>query len=156
MSLPGTRTVWEEGHEPGREVASLGIALALTAAAIDILLTGEVGWLFDLGFLALCAALALVVRPRDAFTVGVLPPLLMLATFLLLAMSRADSIAEADDGVVQAVVSGLSHHSAALVVGYLIALGVLAVRHRIREIRAFDDELDPDLSRNDPGPRLPV
>lgn len=156
MSLPGNRTVWEEGHEPGREVASLGVALALTAAALDILLTGEVGWLFDLGFLALCVGLALIVRPRDAFTVGVLPPLLMLATFLLLAMSRADSIAEADDGVVQAVVSGLSHHSAALIVGYVMALGVLAVRHRIREIRAFDDELDPDLSRTDPGRRLPV
>ena len=28
MSLPGTRTIWEEGHEPGREMVALGVALA--------------------------------------------------------------------------------------------------------------------------------
>ena len=150
MSLPVSRTLWEEGREPGREMVALGVALALTAAALDLLLTGQVGLLFDLGFAALCVALALAVRPRDFFTVGVLPPLLMLATFLLLAMSRSEAIAKPGDGVVQAVVSGLSHHSLGLVVSYALALGVLFVRQQVTHVR------DDDVSRTDPGRRLPA
>jgi hypothetical protein len=158
VSLPGTRTLWEEGHEPGREVAALGVALALTAAALDLLLTGRVGVLFDLGFVALCVGLALAVRLPDFFTVGVLPPLLMLSTFLLLAMSRAESIAQPDDGLLQAVVSGLSHHSVALVLGYVLALGVLAVRQRVAVLRESEGPglEEPEVTRSGPGRRLPA
>ena len=162
MSLTGTRTLWEEGHAPGREMVALGVALALTAACFDLLLTDRVGILFDLAFVALCVGLALGVRLSDSFVVGVLPPLLMLATFLLLAMSRARAIAQPDDGTVQAVVSGLSHHSVALVLGYLLALGVLAVRQRVALLRErvgppLDDTLDEGaLSRSGPGRRLPA
>ena len=157
MTLPGTRTLWEEGHAPGHEVAALGVALALTAAAVDLMLTDRMSLLFDVGFVALCVALALAVRPADFFHVGVLPPLLMLSTFLLLAMSRAEAIAEAHDGVLQAVVSGLSHHSVALGVGYVLALGVLAVRQRIAVLREAELRADPgDFTRTGPGRRLPA
>ncbi|WP_300403683.1 DUF6542 domain-containing protein [Nocardioides sp.] len=147
MSLPASRTVWEEGHESGREMAALGVALALTAAALDLVLGGQIGLLFDLAFVLLCLALALAVHPRDFFTVGVLPPILMLATFTLLAMTRSESIARAEDGLVQAIVSGLSHHSLALVIGYLLALAVLVVRVRVRVQRE-------SLTRSGPGRRL--
>lgn len=160
MSLPGTRTIWEEGHEPGREVAALGVALALTAAALDLLLTDRMGPLFDLLFVALCVVLALAVRPDDFFTVGVLPPLLMLSTLLLLAMSRAEAIAQAHDGVVQAVVSGLAHHSLGLAVAYALTLGVLATRHRVLALREEESETasgrGSGLSRSGPGRRLPA
>ncbi len=116
-------------------MVALGVALALSAAALDLLATERVGVLFDLGFVALCLALALAVRPRDFFTVGVLPPLLMLATFLLLAASRSAAIARPEDGVVQAVVSGLSHHSVALACGYVGCLLVLFVRSRVLAAR---------------------
>ncbi len=158
MSLPGSRTVWEEGHESGREMVALGVALALTAAALDLLLTTEVGLLFDVGFALLCLTLALAVRPSDFFTVGVLPPLLMLSTFLLLAMSRAESIARPDDGLVQAVVSGLSHHAVGLAVGYALALAVLVVRQRVSALRDRDrgDDVVDGLSRTGPDRRLPA
>jgi len=165
VSLPASRTVWEEGAEPGREMVALGVALALTAAALDLLLTDRVGLLFDLGFVALCAGLALAVVPRDFFTVGVLPPLLMLSTFLLLAASRSQAIARADDGVVQAVVSGLSHHSGALVTGYLLSLGILLVRQRVLRARDAERErhgsTEPDrpadeVSRSGQGHPLPA
>jgi len=39
------------------------------------------------------------------------------------------------DGVVQAVVSGLSHHSGALVAGYLLCLTCLAIRHKVAVAR---------------------
>jgi hypothetical protein len=147
VSLPASRTVWEEGHESGREMAALGVALALTAAALDLVLGGQIGLLFDLAFVLLCLALALAVHPRDFFTVGVLPPILMLVTFTLLAMTRSESIARAEDGLVQAIVSGLSHHSLALVIGYLLALAVLVVRVRVRVQRE-------SLTRSGPGRRL--
>lgn len=147
MSLPASRTVWEEGHESGREMAALGVALALTAAALDLVLGGQIGLLFDLAFVLLCLALALAVHPRDFFTVGVLPPILMLVTFTLLALTRSESIARAEDGLVQAIVSGLSHHSLALVIGYLLALAVLVVRVRVRVQRE-------SITRSDPGRRL--
>ena len=45
------------------------------------------GLFFDLCFVAICLAAALMVRPRDFFTVGVLPPLLMFGTMVLVALN---------------------------------------------------------------------
>ncbi|MGA8258434.1 MAG: DUF6542 domain-containing protein, partial [Nocardioides sp.] len=120
---------------PGREVAALAAALTLTAVGLYLSITDKVTALFDVLFVLGCLAMALAVRPRDFFTVGVLPPLLMLGTFLLVALSSTAAVARADDGVVQAVISGLSHHSLALAIGYIGSLGVLYVRHRVLEQR---------------------
>lgn len=157
MSLPASRTLWEEGHESGRQMVALGLALALTVAALDLVVTNHVGLLFDLGFVVVCLALALLVHPRDFFTVGVLPPLLMLATIWLLAVTRAESVARAGDGLAQAVISGLSHHSLGLVVAYLSSLAVLVVRVRVRIQRESAEPHAPNtLRRSGPGPRLPA
>ena len=126
-----SRTLWEEGHEPGRQVVALGLAVALTAVVIDQALVGHLGPVFDTSFVLLCVTMALAVRPSDFFTVGVLPPLVMVVVFTLLAAVRPDVIADPRDGVIQAVVSGLGHHAGALVSGYLLCLVVLAVRHRV-------------------------
>jgi hypothetical protein len=137
------RTVWDEGREPGRQVVALGVAVSLTVVLVDLALTDEVSVLFDVVFVLLCLFLALDVRPTDFFTAGVLPPLLMVGVFVLLGVTRPDSIGASEDGVVQAVVSGLSHHSDALFAGYLLCLAALLVRHR-------------RLSRSDQNPRLRV
>lgn len=128
-------TIWEEGREPGNEIAALVVALLLTATVLDLLLSHPLGLLFDLAFVTLCVGAALSVRPRDFFVVGVLPPLAMLTTVLLLAISEPDAVAESGDGVVQATVSGLSRHSVALVVGYFLCLALLAVRRRMADAR---------------------
>jgi len=86
---------------------------------------------FDLCFVVLCIGLALAVRPTDFFVVGVLPPLIMVGVFVLLGSTRPEVIAQPQDGVVQAVVSGLAHHSGALVTGYVLCLTTLAVRQRM-------------------------
>lgn len=125
------RTIWEEGHEPGRRVVVLGVALALTATSLDLILTDRLGIVFDLLFAALSLGLALMVHPRDFFVAGVLPPLLMVGVFLLLGLTRPYAIAHADDGVVQAVVSGLGHHSISLFIGYALCLGCLAMRRHV-------------------------
>lgn len=126
-----TKTVWEQGHEPGRQVVALGLALALSAVALDLVLFDRVGLLFDIAFVPVSIALALLVRPRDFFTVGVLPPLVMVLVFVLLGATRPGAVAHPDDGLVQAVISGLSSHSLALVLGYGLCLACLAVRQRV-------------------------
>jgi len=124
-------TIWEEGREPGYAVASLTVAVLLTATAVDVLLSESLGLLFDLTFVTACVFAALAVRPADFFAVGVLPPLAMLGTIVLLALTDPATVAHPTDGVVQATVSGLSAHSVALVSGYLLCLGALAVRRQV-------------------------
>ncbi len=135
VGVTQARTLWEEGREPGRQVVALGVALALTCVVVDLALVGRVSLFFDLCFVALCVGLALVVRPRDFFVVGVLPPLIMVGVFTLLGLTSPDAIAHPRDGVVQAVVSGLSHHSGALVAGYVLCLVCLAIRQRVAVTR---------------------
>ena len=77
-----------------------------------------------------CATVAMLVRPQDFFTVGVLPPLVMVAVFALVALWRQDALAPRDGGPVAAVMTGLAHHAVALGVGYAGCLLCLAVRDR--------------------------
>ncbi len=139
------RTVWEEGREPGRQVVALGAAVVLTAAAFDVVATGGVGLFFDLVFVPVCMWLALDVHPEDFFTVGVLPPLLMVGAFVLLGVGRPETLADPGDGAVQAVISGLSHHSMALLLGYLSCLAILVVRHRVLDRATTRTEQDRRL-----------
>lgn len=104
------------------------VAALLLACLLDLALDSGLGWLFDVAFVAVCVAAALLVRPRDFFGVGVLPPLLMLGAMVLLALVDRDIVGQPDDGVLQASVSGLAHHVTGLVTGYLLALALLALR----------------------------
>lgn len=123
------RTLWEEGREPGRQMIALAVALALSAVVLDVWLGDDLGLLFDLCFVALCVTIALRVRPGDFFTVGVLPPLLMLGVLALLDVTRSEVLGHPEDGLVQSVVTGLAAHSGALGAGYALCLTVLAIRH---------------------------
>jgi hypothetical protein len=125
-----TRAIWDVGREPGRAVVTLGVAVALSAIVVNVAMVGRVSMFFDLWFVLLSLGLALLVRQRDFFTVGVLPPLIMVGAFAVLALDRPAAIANPDDGLVQAVVSGLAHHSVALVCGYALCLVTLFARQR--------------------------
>lgn len=145
----------EAGREPGRQVVLLGAALALSAVAFDLALAGELTMFFDLTFVTLCLALAMTVKPHDFFTVGVLPPLLMTATFALLGGVRPASVGAVGDSVLQATISGLAHHSAALVVGYTLCLGTLAVRRRRRGLLLEVGEVLEEEARERDEPPVP-
>jgi hypothetical protein len=121
--------VWD-GDTRGSEVVALTAALTLSAATVEIAVGGHLRLFFDLSFVAICLAAALLVRPRDFFTVGVLPPLLMLGTMVLVAVNGTKVIAQAHDNVVQAVVTGLAHHAIALFIGYAVCLVTLVLRQR--------------------------
>jgi hypothetical protein len=108
-------------------VCAAVLALAL-ATLVDVLLGERIGLLFDLVLVVVCVAAALLVRPQDFFTVGVLPPLLLGATVFVLAFADRSAVARAGDSTAQAVVSGLAHHAVALSVGYALTLAVIALR----------------------------
>lgn len=127
------RTLWEQGSRPAREVVTLTVALLMTAVVLDLVLSEGLGLFYDLVFVTLSVAAALTVRPTDFFAVGVLPPLAMFSVVLLLAISEPSSVAQADDGVVQATVSGLSAHAVALAGGYAACLALLLVRRQFAE-----------------------
>ncbi|MGZ4467314.1 MAG: DUF6542 domain-containing protein [Nocardioidaceae bacterium] len=127
--MSGRRTLWEEGHRPGRLVVWSGGVVALLAVLLDVAVNGNITLLYDIVFVLVCVAGALAVRPRDFFVVGVFPPLLMAGTVLVLAIVARDTVADGRDGIIQALVSGLAHHAGALVVGYALTLGLLALRN---------------------------
>jgi hypothetical protein len=115
---PRRRTLWEEGRQPG----------SLVVAGIDLLLFRDVTLLTDVVFVGVCIAAVLMVQPRDFFVVGVCPPLILAGVFAVLAVLASGALGDPSDGFLQIVVSGLAHHASALVIGYGLTLGLLAIR----------------------------
>ncbi len=126
------RTLWEEGRTPGRLVANAAGVLVLLVVLVDLAAFRGLTLLFDVAFVLICIAAALAVRPTDFFVIGVFPPLLMLGTVGVLALTMRGTVADPADGLLQAIVSGLAHHSGSLVVGYVLTLGLLALRQVAR------------------------
>jgi hypothetical protein len=123
------RTLWEAGRHPGPLVVRAVVLVLALVVPVDVaVLDGRLGLPFDVALVVLSVVAALWVRPSDFFTVGVLPPLLLAATVVTLVVVDRAAVAQPDDAVLQAVVSGLAHHAVALLVGYAATLAVLALR----------------------------
>ena len=138
-------TWWQVGQEPGRQVVSLGVALTLTAVALDVLLVGSLTLFFDLCFMALCLGLAALVRRQDFYLVALLPPVLMVLVFGFVAVVARDAIADPRDSFLQAVISGVVTHGVALFIGYALCLGWLGWRlHRKGDLAS---ELERELGQ---------
>ena len=116
----------------GSRVTRLAVVAALVVLAANLAISRQLTFIFDIGFVLVCVGAALAVHPRDFFSVGVLPPLLLLGLISLVAIVHSAWVAQAGDGFVQAVVSGLAHRATGLLAAYLLALGVLAIRQRVR------------------------
>lgn len=145
--------MWEEGSWSGSRVTRLSVLLLLLLVGLDLAISRQLGPVFDVGFVLLCGAMAMAVRQRDFFRVGVLPPLLLFGLCLVLAVVWRSAVAESGDSLVQAAISGLAHRSGALFVGYAMTLLLLAVRQRVLTKRAVQR---PDHSNlvGSPAPRL--
>ena len=128
MSAP---TLWEEGRWSGSRVTRFSVFACVLLVAADLAVSGGLGRTFDLGFVLLCLAIALAIRPDEFFSVGVLPPMLLLGICGILGIVHRTAIAPADDGLVQSVISGLAHHSGGLLVAHGGLLAVLFVRTRV-------------------------
>lgn len=107
---------------------TLTVLTMFAVVVLNLLFSARITVFFDLAFVVVCVGTALAVRPRDFFVVGVFPPLLMFGTVTILALVDRGAVADEVDPLVQAVVSGLAHHAGALVAGYGLTLGILALR----------------------------
>ncbi len=128
------------------------ISACVLLIAVDRAASYELGSIFDIGFVVVCAVIALAIRPTDFFVVGILPPLLLLGLFVILGIVDRGSIAPTDDSLIQSVISGLAHHSGSLLIGYGIALGVLALRSRVRRRRGAGPAVDYSNRAVSPAP----
>ncbi len=128
MSAP---TLWEEGRWSGTRVTRFSLFACLVLVVLDLAVSHDLGLVFDVGFVLLCLGVALAVHPADFFRVGVLPPLLLLGVSVLLALVDRGAIAPRGDSYVQAVIAGLAHHAGPLLAGYVLTLGVLAIRSKV-------------------------
>jgi hypothetical protein len=138
-------TWWQVGQEPGRQVVSLGVALTLTAVALDVLLVGSLTLFFDLCFMVVCLGLAALVRRQDFYLVALLPPVLLVLVFGFVAVVARDAIADPRDSFLQAVISGVVTHGVALFIGYALCLGWLGWRlHRKGDLAS---ELERELGQ---------
>ena len=115
----------------GSRVIRLSVLAGLLLLGVDLAINRHLTLVFDIGFVLICVGAALAVRPRDFFQVGVLPPLLLLGLVTLVALVQRDWVADAGDGLVQAVVSGLAHRASGLLAAYVLTLAILALRQRI-------------------------
>jgi hypothetical protein len=131
VSSVSAPTLWEEGRWSATRVTRFSAFVCALLVAADLALTGRLGVVFDSGFVIVCVAIALAVRPEDFFRVGVLPPMLLLGISGVLALGHRAAIAASGDGLVQALISGLAHHSGALLAGYGLCLVILAIRQRV-------------------------
>ncbi|QIK67484.1 hypothetical protein G7072_15030 [Nocardioides sp. HDW12B] len=125
---PARPTLWMQGHHPGRLVLRATSLILLAVLGLNLLVTGSMGLGFDLAFVAACAVIALWVRPRDFFMIGVFPPIFLGVVVIVLGIADPASVARASDNAGQAVVSGLAHQAQTLVLGYGLTLAVIALR----------------------------
>ena len=154
MSAP---TLWEEGRLSGGRTTRLSLLACLLLVVADLVPTHRLGLVFDAGLVAVCVGAALAVRPRDFFTAGVLPPMLLLVVCTALSLAHRTAIAAPGDGFIQGVVTGLARHAAALAVGYALCLAVLALRHRVisrRQRRRGDRVVGYSKRAASPAPYL--
>lgn len=120
-------------HELGPPAAVLvsagGVAFA---AALQLLLSEELGVFFGICFVLASLTAALTVRSDGFFVVGVLPPLLLVAVLTVVAIGAPDAIDApglADDaGLTQRVIAGIVSQAGALVIGHGGAIAVLGIR----------------------------
>ncbi len=111
----------------------------LGAALVEILVADAIGVLFGAALVVVSVGAALTVRPRNLFTAGVLPPLLLVGLLTSIAVLQPDGIQvarmDASAGVAQRVIAGFVHLAGALVVAHATALLVVALRGRTARLR---------------------
>ena len=127
---------------PGQKIAANDltvrgtlVAAVLAMAAItllDLSLDGRLGFLFSLGFVLVVVTLPLAIDVHDLFPAGVLPPVLLLGTLLIICIGRPDAIDVAgmqdDAGLVTRYIAAVIDHGLTLVVGHALAITVIVWR----------------------------
>lgn len=120
-------------HDLSARQAVVVACTAMAAVAIlDVAVDGKLGPLFSVGFVLIAVTTPLSVNVRALFAPGILPPLLMIGVILVFAIVAPSAIPSgglaASAGILQHLIAGIIDQATALVVGHLLALGVIALR----------------------------
>lgn len=106
--------------------ASLGAVTALDLA------DGRLGLLFSIGFVLAVATAPMSVDVRSLLTTGVMPPVLLIGSLLVVALFVPGAIVvdglHADAGALARTLAAVIDHGVTLVVGHVLALIGIVVR----------------------------
>jgi hypothetical protein len=111
---------------PSRGVILVMGAATAACGTLDFLLTGGIGYFFDLCFVVICLATAMAAGPRALFTVGVAPPLVFAVLIGWVTVTAPHTIASGSMTTV--FLTGLAAHAPALVTAYAVAILVACAR----------------------------
>lgn len=107
-------------------------AVAMLAVTVLDLLDGRLGLLFSVGFVLAAITAPLSVDVRSLFPTGVLPPVLLATTLLLVCVVAPDTIRvdgmDADAGTFARFLAAVIDHGLTLVIGHGLALGIIGLR----------------------------
>ena len=112
-------------------VVAGSVAFGLVTA-LSIRLSGDLGFFVGLCFVLISATCALAANIRSLFAPGVLPPLLMIATVIVVATVSPDAIdidgLSESAGALQRAIAGVVDQAVPLVIGHILALAVIGLR----------------------------
>lgn len=134
MSMTATRSPAALARHDlsARQAIIVGCAVMAAIALVDVAVDDRLGMLFSVGFVLVAVTIPLSVDVRALFAPAILPPLLMIGTILaLVIVSPAAMSVEGlapSAGTLQRLIAGIIDQATALVVGHLLALGVIALR----------------------------
>lgn len=144
---PPRRAPWVGAEPPVVQVVGAAAVVLLLAAASEIAVADTIGTLFGTILVLASIGCALLVRPGDLFTAGVLPPLLLLALLVVLAVVHPDGVAvpalDPSASLPQRVIAGFVDLAGALVLAHALALLVVALRVRAVRRRGRDQGSGP-------------
>ena len=112
--------------------AVVAACLAMTAIALLALLDSRLDLLYSVGFVLIVVTAPLAVGVRQMFATGVLPSVLLIASLLLVCLFHPSAIrVEGMDpgaGTAARLIAATLDHGLTLVIGQLLALGVITLR----------------------------
>ena len=137
---PSAKAPWVGAEPPQRLVIAAAAAVLVLAATLEILVRGEVGLLTGLSLVLVSIGAALLMRPAELFTAGILPPLLTLGLLIGIAVVFPQGIGvrslDPAAGTAQVAIAGFVDLAGALVVAHALALLLVGMRIRATRLRA--------------------
>lgn len=112
--------------------AILGACLAMTAIVLLDLVDGRLDLLYSVGFVLIAVTPPMAVNVRQLLATGVLPPVLLIGSLLVVSIVQPDAIQvegmAADAGTLARLIAATLDHGMTLLVGAGLAVVVIVLR----------------------------
>jgi hypothetical protein len=119
-------------RDPTARQAIIGACLAMTAIVLLDLVDGGLDLLYSVGFVLIVVTVPLAVGVRQLFATGVLPPVLLIVSLLLVCLFDPSAIRvegmSAGAGTLARLIAATLDHGLTLAIGQVLALAVITLR----------------------------